>query len=911
MTTLIGRNLAHYQVLSAIGVGGMGEVFLARDTRLERQVAIKALPAQLAADGDRLARFQREAKVLASLNHPGIAGIYGLEEVDGRQYLILEYVDGVTLAERLQTGVVGVDEALGIARQIAEALEAAHEKGIVHRDLKPGNVMVTRDGVVKVLDFGLARTQDAVEPASGGVTPESATQTKRFPAPLSPTIPGVIMGTVGYMSPEQARGKPVDKRSDIFSFGCVLYELLSRMQPFPAPGVADYLGAVLHREPDWAVLPPTVPVRIRELLADCLAKDRKQRLQDIGDARLEIDRAIGGREWVPAVAAPAAAGRRSRAGLAGMAGAAVVLVGAGWLAATRAGSREAPAAPAARVLIPSRSAAYRWATGAEISPDGRLVAFTAQPSTGGPTQLWVRAVGSFDARPLVEATGGASPFWSWDSRTVAFHAEGKLWAVDVEQAGTRRLIAAEAGNMGASWGPDGVILLARPIGAGPSGIVKIPAGGGTPQAVTVLDEGASEKLHVWPRFLPDGKRFFYLGINFRPGEEVRVGRLYVGRVDSPGRTAVADITSPAWFVAPGTLVYVEDGAVKAAPFDLAGLKVTGEAETVSDGVGYFRPSGRANLSVSWSGTLVYSPPGEDQQMAWFDPGRGRLGSLGPRGSFDGARISPDGSKVVAGVIDRRTGLCDLWVYGVERATAARLTTDARWESGPEWSHDGSQVYFSWDKNDTPEIFSIRADGSGEITSVYGPGSGGRAWYAGSAMPDGKGLLVFGGVEKLGMDVRVAPLEGGGPAAGFQSSPANEYYPRASPDGRWIAFASDESGRSEVYLAPYPGPGPKVQVSSGGSQPVWSPDGRRLYYAQVNSAAASDQGPWRIMAVDLSGPGAFGSPPAPTTLLEVPDVIGDFDVSPDGKRFLLLLAPIETPGFRVILNGMPSWASGRR
>lgn len=909
MTTLIGRNLAHYQVLSAIGVGGMGEVFLARDTRLERQVAIKALPAALASDGDRLARFQREAKVLASLNHPGIAGIYGLEEVDGRQYLILEYVDGVTLLDRLRAGVVGVDEALRLARQIAEALEAAHEKGIVHRDLKPGNVMVTREGAVKVLDFGLARTQDVVEPASGGVEPESATQTKRFPAPLSPTIPGVIMGTVGYMSPEQARGKPVDKRSDIFSFGCVLFELLSRMQPFPGPGVADYLGAVLHREPDWGVLPGAVPVRIRELLADCLAKERKQRLQDIGDARLELDRAIAGREWAPPPAAPAAA-KRGRGGVAAMAGAAVLLAGAGWFAATRSAPGAASAA-AARVMIPSRSSAYRWATGAEISPDGRLVVFSAQPASGGPTQLWVRPVDSFDARPLAEAPGGASPFWSWDSRTVAFHAEGKLWAVDVEQAGTRRLIAAEPGNMGATWGPDGVILLARPIGAGPAGIVKIPAGGGTPQAVTVLDEGASEKLHLWPRFLPDGKRFFYLGINFHPGEEVRVGRLYVGRVDSPGRTAVADITSQAWFVAPGTLVYVEDGAVKAAPFDAAGLRVTGEAETVSDGVGYFRPSGRSNLSVSSGGTLVYSPPGEDQEMAWFEPARGRQGSLGPRGSFDGMRISPDGSRVVAGVIDRRTGLCDLWVYGVERPTAARLTTDARWESAPEWSHDGSRVYFSWDKNDTPEIFSIRADGSGEVTSVYGPGSGGRAWYSGSALPGGKGLLVFGGVEKLGLEVRVLPLEGGGPAAPFQSSPANEYYPRASPDGRWIAFASDESGRSEVYIAPYPGPGPKVQVSSGGSQPVWSPDGRTLYYAQVNASAVSDQGPWRIMAVDLGGAEAFRLPPAPRTLLEVPDVIGDFDVGPDGKRFLLLLSPIETPAFRVILNGLPGSASARR
>lgn len=908
MATLIGRNLAHYQVMSAIGVGGMGEVFLARDTRLERQVAIKALPAQLASDPDRLTRFQREAKVLASLNHRGIGAIYGLEEVDGRQYLILEYVDGMSLAERLHTGAVGVDEALAIAKQIAEALEAAHEKGIVHRDLKPGNVMVTRDGVVKVLDFGLARTQDGVDPPSTEIISESPTQTRRY-SPPSPTIPGVIMGTVGYMSPEQARGKPVDKRSDIFSFGCVLYELLSRTPPFPGPGVADYLGAVLHREPDWSALPPNVPPRIRELLEDCLAKERRQRLQDMGDARLELDRSLNGREWAPSPTDAAVAPRRPGSLFAAVLAAAGVLAASGWVVYWRAGSGPTSAPSPARMQVPSRSAAYRWATGAEVSPDGRLVVFSAQPATGGPSQLWVRPIGSFDARPLIEAPGGASPFWSWDGRSVAYHSEGKLWAVDVERAGTRRLLAAEPGNMGASWGPDGVILLARPTGAGPGGgIVKIPAGGGTPEPVTTPEEASSEKLHLWPRFLPDGKRFFYLGINFKPGEEVRVARLYVGRLDSAERTRVADINSQAWFVAPGALVYVEDGAVKAAPFDLSSLRVTGEAETISDGVGYFRPTGRSNLSVSAQGTMVFSPPGEDQQMVWFEPAKGRVGQVGPRGAFDGARISPDGSRVVAGVIDRRTGLSDLWLYGVERPTAAKLTTDARWESAPEWSRDGSLVYFSWDKNDTPEVFSIRADGSGEIKSIYGPGSGGRTWYPGSATRDGKSLLVFGGVDKLGMEIRVLPFEGateaGGSAAPFQSSPANEYYPAASPDGKWVAFASDESGRSEVYVAPFPGPGPKVQVSSGGSQPVWAPDGRTLYFAQVNASAMSDQGPWRIMAVDLSSPNSFKAPPAPTVAVEAPEVIGDYDVAPDGKRFLLLLSPIETPAFRVILNGVP-------
>ncbi len=898
--------IGSFKIQRELGRGGMGEVFLAQDTRLERMVAIKALPAHLSSDPDRLARFQREAKVLASLSHTNIGAIYGLEESAGQQYLILEFVEGQTLADRLTRGPVPLDEALQLAMQMAEALEAAHEKGIVHRDLKPGNVMITPDGVVKVLDFGLARSESTpVSTITSGFAPDSPTITR--PQPVhSPTIPGAIMGSAGYMSPEQARGKPVDKRSDVFSFGCVLYEMLTGSIPFRGETVADAIGATLHKELDLGQLPVSTPPRVRELLSMCLAKDRKQRLHDMGDARLTIERAISGQEWAQPVAAHR--GRSAWPIAAFIALSSVAALGIGWLLASRFTAPTQVAPPVTKLLIPSQTPAYRWADDPRISPDGRTVVFSAVPTGGKARMLWARPLDSFDARPLSETENAESHFWSRDGRSIAFHTDGKLWAVDVEQRGSRRLITAATSNAGAAWSPDGTILLSFATTSG--GILSVPASGGQPKPVTTPDEAAFERGHFYPYFLPDGQRYLYLVVDRKPEQEVNVGHLCAGTLGSSERTFIADLTSNVWYVKGGWLVFVEDGTIKAAPFDADTLKFTGDPVTIADGVSYFRPVGYASFSVADDGTLVYIAPPADNQLVWFDASGARLAKVPTNGSPQQMTISPDGSRLVLMISDRRTGLSDLWIMGLDRPSAMRLTTDASWEGAPVWSHDGSTIYFSSDRRDFPEVYSIRADGSGGIKPVYGTSSVGRIWFPASAPPDGKQLFIIGSVDKLGSEMMALPLEGGGPAVPVRSSPADEFGPSLSPDGKWLAYQSDESGRPEVYLAPFPGNGPKVQVSVGGFMPRWSPRGDKLYFQLTvagDDQAANGFGAMRtskIMVVELDSPAAFTAPPPPMVLFETPEEIGSFQVAPDGKRFLLLLSPNEQPPMSVILNAIP-------
>lgn len=899
-------NIGPFKIQRELGKGGMGEVFLAHDTRLDRLVAIKALPAHLISDTDRLARFQREAKLLASLNHPCIGAIYGLEEAAGNQYLILEYIEGETLAERLARGPLPIDEALPLARQIAEALEAAHEKGIVHRDLKPGNVMVTTEGAAKVLDFGLARSEGSPGSTTGsGFTPDSPTITR--PSPVhSPTIPGAIMGSAGYMSPEQARGKPVDKRSDVFSFGCVLYEMLSGVVPFRGETVADSIGATLHRDADLSLLPASTPPRIRELISLCIAKDRKHRLHDMGDARIALERAATAQDW----SGPASPSRprRTRPVIAAGALLAAAALGVGWALAARFATPVSRPAPVTKLVIPAQTSAYRWANDPRISPDGRAVVFSALPTGGKKRVLWVRPLDSFDSLPLPETEGADAPFWSPDSRSIAFHADGKLWAVDVQQGGSRRLIAAAAVHAGASWSTQGTMLLG--MATNQNGILSVPAGGGASQTISTPDEAAFERGHLSPYFLPDGQRYLYLVIDRMPDQEVNVGHLYAGRLGSSERTFIADLTSAVWYVAPGWLVFVEDGTIKAAPFNADTLKLTGDAVTIADGVNYFRPLGFPDLSVSSDGSMVFSPPQTGSQLVWYDAAGARLGVVPTSGNPIYHRISPDGSRVIVAIDDRRTRLADLWILGLDRPSSMRLTTDAGWEGAPVWSHDGSTIYYSSDKRDFPEIYSINADGSGGIKPVIGTSGQGKLWFANGASPDGKQLLVNCNVDKLGSEIMALPLAGGGPPVPVRSSPANENAASISPDGKWLAFQSDESGRAEVYLAPYPGNGPKVQISVGGYMPRWSPTGESIYFL-LSPAGDSETVTGsrtttasQLMVVDLDTPAAFMSPPRPKVLFETPEEIAGFEPAPDGKRFLLLLASKENPPIHVILNAIP-------
>lgn len=894
-----------YKVLRELGRGGMGEVYLAHDTRLERMVAVKALPGHLASDPDRLARFQREAKVLASLNHPCIGAIYGLEESGGQQYLILEFVEGETLADRLARGRIPVDDAITFARHIAEALEAAHEKGVVHRDLKPSNVMVAPDGGAKVLDFGLARAEGSLASNIGAeFSPDSPTVTR--PSPVnSPTIPGAIMGSAGYMSPEQARGRPVDKRTDVFSFGCVLYEMLTGEVPFMGDTVADAIGATLHKDISFDRLPASTPPRIRELLTLCLAKDRKQRLHDMGDARIAIDRALSSQEWSASVADGRSGGGWRLAAL--IAPFAACSLGIGWVLASRFGAPAAPAPQGAKLLIPSRTSAYRLAGNPAISPDGRMVAFLAFPTGGQSWSLWVRPIDSFEARLMADTSASTNPFWSHDSRTIGFQAEGKLWAVDVEQGGSRRLITSTPGISSGAWSNGGTILLSNDAIGG--GLGEVPASGGKVAPVTTLDGTAFERGHHSPTFLPDGQRYLYLVIDRKPEQEVNIGHLYAGRLGSPERTFITDLTSAAWYVRPGWLVYVEDGAIRAAPFDDQSLKVTGDAVTIGDGVEYFRPTGASSLSVASNGTLVFTPPEEDNQLVWFDTNGARLGAVRAGGNPTDVRISPDGSAVLVTTKDRRTGLSDVWMHGLDRTTSTRLTTAASWEGAPLWSRDGSMVYYSSDARDYPEIYSILSDGS-DARLVYGATSDGQIWFPFGLTPDGRSLIMMGSVEKLGTEMRLLPLDGSSPATPLRSSPADESAPTLSPDGKWLAYVSNESGRSEVYLAPFPGPGPKVQISVGGSLPRWSPSSDRVYFKLTTAGNETMAGGAKVvetaklMAVELATPAAFTSPPPPRVVIEALEGIDSFDVAPDGKRLLLALTPSGSQPMCVILNALP-------
>ncbi len=907
-------SIGSFQVLRDLGRGGMGEVYLALDTRLDRRVAIKCLPADWSHDANRSARFQREAKVLASLNHPGIGAIYGVEETAGQHYLILEYVEGETLAERLSRGAIPMDEALALAHRIIEALETAHEKGIVHRDLKPGNVMVTPEGAAKVLDFGLARTD---EQSSTPASCDSPTVTS--PArPVSPTIPGVILGTAGYMSPEQALGKPADKRSDIFSFGCLLFEMLTGKEPFSGETTTDSLGAILHREPDWSQLPPNTPNRIRELLSNCLAKDRKNRLHDIGDARLEIDRALTGRESAAAGDSPPVRKHGRAALIATAILCAAGLVAAAWCLAARVPSPVGSPSRSARLVIASHGSSYSEANDAAISPDGRSIVFSARRVDQPARCLWIRPIDSFDARPLSETDGARRPFWSPDSLSIAFFLDGKLWAMEVSQGSARRLIAADAPGLGgAAWGPDGSIIFSNVQGTSPLMRVESEGGSGVgvPQPITAIDAASTEKGYVFPQFLPDGEHYLYVGVQIDPAVPVRQGRLYAGRIGSTERVFIANIISRVWYVDPGWLVYVDDGTVKAVPFDAQTLKLTGEAITVADGVRYFRGYGSTSLTASRDGTLAYQPPRTDDQLIWFDLTGKRLGTVGPGGRVHAPRFSPDGTQVAVAIADRRTEYSDIWLFGTTRSTTVHLTSDPRGEESPMWTRDGSRIYYSADRATQLGIVSMPADGSGSIDEFYAPASDGVIWRALDMTPDGKSIIVQGLVDSRGLELRVVPVvpvdrapDGKSEVGSFRSTTAFEAAARFSPDGKWIAYVSNESGRAEVYLSPFPERGPKVQVSEdGGTNPMWSPDGSKIYYTRVggdairNSAITGSA----MMAVDLDSTDAFNTPPTPRVLFETEDDIGDADIAPDGKRFLIVCSPRQTPSIHVILNAIPA------
>jgi Tol biopolymer transport system component len=887
-----GDRLGPYDVLSPIGAGGMGEVYRARDARLGRDVAIKALPDLALADPARVARFEREAQVLAALNHPHVAGIYGLEELKGARFLILELVDGETLAARLKLGPPPVEEALTIARQVADAVHAAHDKGIIHRDLKPANIMLTGAGQVKVVDFGLAKALDPTGGAAGrGVDDDpigSPTTTGER------TVPGVILGTAAYMSPEQARGKPVDKRSDIWAFGCVLYELLSGRQPFLRPTVSDTMAAVLEREPDLTTLPAATPPRVRWLVRRCLEKNPSRRLHDIADARIELDEALGGSSDAEPVAgqsgSAARRGRNLRELLAWSTAAACLAALVGVLLFARRSEAPAPVATPtynSSILLQEdlRLGTSNPPGRFTLSPDGRRLALVATDATGK-TRLWIRPLNTSVAQPLAGTEDATFPFWSPDSRFVAFTAQGKLKTIDISGGPPVTLADASIGTTG-SWNQDNVILY-TPAGSSP--IHRVSASGGPSTPVTTLDAAAGDAQHWYPFFLPDGRHFLYFAVGSKARGLTDSRAILVGSLDAqePAKLLVESGSNAKY--ANGHLVYFRAGTLVAQPFDLDRLELTGVATPIVEQVqiaGAGATGAAGAYSVSETGLLAYQTGVLTRsQLAWFSREGAQLSKLGDQADYGDVTLSPDGRRAVVSVADPSTGTRDLWLFDLARGIRERFTFDPGDDFAPVWSrHDGGRIAFSSQRKGSIQIYQKALSGgsSDEVLFADSLGKFPADWSS-----DGKHIVYVGGGGIIGRsDLWILPVADR-KAYAFLETPMVESQGQFSPDGRWLAYVSGPAGmgglQSQIYVAAFPVAGETKRVSlQGGGWPRWRRDGKEIFYLAPDNTMTA-------VTVSSEGTGlAFGPARPLFKVLPRPIVRLDafpYDVDADGQRFLV-------------------------
>ena len=862
-----GTRVGSYEILSSVGAGGMGEVYRARDTQLKRDVAVKVLVASVASDADRLARFRREAQVLASLNHPNIAAIYGFE--DGA--LILEFVDGTTLAELVASGPLPIPEALSIAKQICEALDAAHEQGIVHRDLKPANVKVRPDGSVKVLDFGLAKAVEA-SPAAV-VLADSPTITS--PALLSGV--GVILGTAAYMSPEQARGKPVDKRSDIWSFGCVLYEMLVGRRAFEGEDVTETLARVLQSEPNFAALPQATPPSVRRLLVRCLEKDRNRRLPHIAVASFQIQETTAGAASGVEGAVDGLSARRAR-------GLGPVLYAAALIASAAAGaaiwmfsSSRAAVAPLVTRLQMNVSPADQFGgndgrpvrQAFALSPDGRTLVFSAVQKNA--RALYLRRLDRVSAELIPGTDGAMHPFFSPDGSWIGYWAAGQIRKVPLA-GGPSVLVTAVPPIFGASWGSDGRIVLAR--GAG--GLLEVSADGGKATEVTTLSSARNEVSHRLPHVLPGGDAVLFTVTHdrFPRWDESEV---WIHSRRSNMSKLLIEGGADARYVASGHLLYAREGALLAVPFDPGRLEITGGAVGVIPDVmqaayvtGQNGDTGAMQVSVSNTGTLVYIGGGVHVPATYTVASVDRTGReeqlpIDPR-EFRTVRRSPDGTRLAFSTAGRERGI---WLYDFARGTFARLTAAGR-STVPVWTPDGEQITYAAAANGPDGVYSIRSDGGGTPELLF---TNPRNLVPGGWTPDGRRLLYYTipGDAPTPAQQEIAILAQGRAeetpvSIGSESGMRGGGGADISPDGRWVAYQSMESGDFQVYVDAFPGPGPRFQISTkGGGSPVWSADGRELFY--VESAASKPGQPQpgsqdvRLMAVSVTMKPAlsFGAP----------------------------------------------------
>ena len=853
-----GSRIGPYEVTSLLGEGGMGKVWRAHHAALKRDDALKVLPDDVASDPDRLARFQREAQVLASLNHPNIARVYGFEQAEGVHALVMELVDGATLADRIGFGPLPLDEALPIARQIAEALDTAHEQGIVHRDLKPANVKLRPDGTVKVLDFGLAKLTGPDDSMPGGK--KSGPHLSNSPTLTSPALMtrvGVILGTAAYMSPEQARGRPVDKRADVWAFGCVLFEMLTGRRVFDGDDVTDTLASVVKSDPPWSALPAATPPAIRRLLERCLRKDTGRRLRDIADAKLEIDDALAG----PVAITPARGNRERLFWIAALAAsmAALAVVSVAYL------RRSPQPQPELRLQIVTPPGSE---TELAMAPDGRSVVFSA--TTDGKTELWVRALSVANAQVLPGTAGAERPFWSPDSRSIGFFADQKLKRIEIA-SGTVQTLADASVSRGGAWG-DGTIIFAP---ANISPLMRIPARGGAAVEATHLAEG--QVSHRLPVFLPDGKRFLF----FVTGTSAVQG-VYLGSLDSDSSRRVLEGESSAVFTAPDLLLFRGESALMAQRVDVQTFETIGEPAAIAETV-----ATRANLlgsiavSGSAAGAFAYrSDVPSRRQFVWLSRDGTRIGTIGePDETLERSerawQLSPDGRLVV--VQRRINNNADLWLIDVARGVARRWVTSPASESYPMWSPDSTRIAFGSSRlhgSVVHDLFVKSIAGAQNETTLLesAENKAPTSWSR-----DGRFLMYSVLSAKTGNDLWVLPLDGGKKPFAFAETPSHEQSAAFSPDGRWVAYDSNETGRFEIYVQQFPGPATSTPVSTGGgTSPMWGNDGREIVYRGPDN---------RVMAIPVSiGPSGVNAG-TPVPLFTLPST-ATLNMTPDGKRFLV-------------------------